>query len=271
MPTPSSSASKGCERAPPSRRPSRPRRPARCAATCSPGSPRSRRLPPGPRGPRCSATGAAFNVICPEAGGGAGPAAPKRMVRKAAGVRRQRGDAGQRTMDARTRSGVGTRAAVDRRVQFRAEHRGQPARDVAGRDVRPPDHRAGARVGCRTRDECGAGVPPRPRLERRPPRIPRAARPVPLRGGEPRHPHDARAVRRLLAPRSRARAAARPRARRAQLPVGAVARNEGCRRPRLRGSTRGRTCRVSSRRTGRTIGCWRGTSTTRSATHFCPP
>ena len=78
------------------------------------------------------------------------------------------------------RGGVGARAAVDRRVQLRAEHRGQPARDVAGRHVRPPDHRAGARVGCRARDERGAGVPARPRLGRRPRRVPRAVRAVPL-------------------------------------------------------------------------------------------
>ena len=85
-------------------------------------------------------------------------------------------------------------------VQLHRVHRRQPARDVAGRHLRPRHHRPRAGLGRGTRLQQRPGVPARPRVDRRPRGLPRPGRPGARPRGGARHHGDAGALRRDLGP-----------------------------------------------------------------------
>ena len=114
--------------------------------------------------------------------------------------------------------------------QLRSELGVEPARDVAGGDVRPRDARARARLGTRHRLDEPARLPARPRLAAGPGRLPRSHRALPRRRGSLRHRHAVRAVRRRLEPAAPDRAAAGAASPRAQLLLAAESGRRGARR-----------------------------------------
>ena len=158
-------------------------------------------------------------------------------------------------------------AALARRRQLRPGERDQPARDVAGRHVRPADDRQGARLGGGPRHEHDARLPPRPALGAGRRRVPQADRPVPARSPRSTRSADVRAVRLASGiPIPQARQAARAEAGRAQLRLGAEPRREGARRTRRSTRASKPTSRAWSARSPRTTACSRGTSGTSRTT-----
>ena len=83
-------------------------------------------------------------------------------------------------------------------LQFHAVDGWQPARDVAGRFVRPRDDRTRTVVGSRLGDEHGPRLPPRPVVSTRRGEIPRQDRRVPVDCCRTWNLDDARPLRRGL-------------------------------------------------------------------------